>query len=338
MASAEKKSIHKSPSAVLVKPSGKAKSERSLPLIDLSNFSRRRNEIREKLWDAATHYGFFQLVNHGIPTKDIDFAFIQANRFFDLAESEKAKFSLRKFKNAGWESRKQVRPSTGLADQKESYQIIHPRMKGLWPKESQLPGFKRQMLAFEHSCWFLSMQLMSCFAEKLGLDKDHFTHAHNPEQSDYQSTLRLLHYYANTEKDDREPAKRPQQWWAGAHTDYNCLTLLFQRNHQRGLEVCCDQTKETQAWSPVIPDEGLITCNIGDMLMRWSDDKLRSTLHRVTMPKGSEPFDDRHSMAFFCQANGRQTIYGNEGKYPPISAREFLKQRIATNSATSSPI
>jgi isopenicillin N synthase-like dioxygenase len=342
MTKAHKKSIQKSHSSVSVKPLKKTKSDRSIPLIDLSNFSRRRAEISEQLWDAATNYGFFQLVNHGIPTKDIDFAFIQANRFFDLPESEKAQFPLRKSKNAGWESRKQVRSSTGLADQKESYQIVHPRMKGLWPKESQLPGFKRQLLAFENSCWFLSMQLMSCFAEKLGLDKDFFTQTHNPEQSDYQSTLRLLHYYASAEKDSSEsasePAQRPQQWWAGAHTDYDCLTLLFQRNQQRGLEVCCDQTKETQTWSPVIPDEGLITCNIGDMLMRWSDDKLRSTLHRVAMPKGSRNFDDRHSMAFFCQANSRQTIYGPEGKYPPISAREYLRQRIATNSAIRSPI
>lgn len=340
MAKAQKKTIQTGHSSVSVKTSKKTKSDRTIPLINLSNFSRRRTEIRDQLWDAATNYGFFQLVNHGIPTKDIDFAFIQASRFFDLPESEKAKLPLRKAKNAGWESRKQVRSSTGLADQKESYQITHPRMKGLWPKESQLPGFQRQLLAFEHSCWFLSMQLMSCFAEKLGLDKDFFTQAHNPEQLDYQSTLRLLHYYASAEKDElaTQPAEHPQHWWAGAHTDYDCLTLLFQRNHQRGLEVCCDQTKETQTWSPVIPDEGLITCNIGDMLMRWSDDKLRSTLHRVAMPEGSGHFDDRHSMAFFCQANSRQTIYGREGKYPPISAKEYLKQRIATNSAMGSPI
>lgn len=337
MASSGKKN-RESHSIVPAKPVRKSKSERTIPLIDLSNFSRRRQEISEKLWDAATNFGFFQLVNHSIPAKEIDFAFIQANRFFDLTESEKAKFSLRKVKNAGWESREQVRSSTGLADQKESYQIIPPRMNGLWPHESQLPGFQHQMLAFEKSCWFLSMQLMSCFAEKLSLDKDYFTHAHNPEQSDYQSTLRLLHYYADAEKGTKEPAQCPQQWWAGAHTDYNCLTLLFQRNHQRGLEICCDQAKETQVWSSVIPDEGLITCNIGDMLMRWSDDKLRSTPHRVTMPKGNDPFNDRHSMAFFCQANGRQTIYGKQGKYPPLSAREFLKQRIATNSTTSSPI
>lgn len=338
MARVQKKSTHKNHSAVSAKPSRKSKSERTIPLIDLSNFSRRRQEISEKLWDAATNYGFFQLVNHSIPTKDIDFAFIQASRFFDLPDSEKAKFPLRDTKNAGWESRKQVNPSTGLTDQKESFQIIHPRMKGLWPRESQLSGFKRQLLAFENSCWFLSMQLMSCFAEKLGLEKDFFTRAHNPEKSDYQSTLRLLHYYPNPEKGSATPAQRPQHCWAGAHTDYDCLTLLFQRNHQQGLEVCCDQTKETQVWSPIIPDEGLITCNIGDMLMRWSDDKLRSTLHRVAMPKGSSNFDDRHSMAFFCQANSRQTIYGPEGKYPPISAREYLKQRIATNSAISSPI
>ena len=89
--------------------------------------------------------------------------------FLIYRRAKKPKFPLAHAKNAGWESRKQVRSSTGLADQKESYQIVPPRMKGLWPKESQLPGFKRQLLAFENSCWFLSMQLMSCFAEKLGL-------------------------------------------------------------------------------------------------------------------------------------------------------------------------
>ena len=325
-------SREKSPS-VSIKTAKTADCSRPVPLIDLSNFNRRREEISEKLWDAAINYGFFQLVNHSIPTKEIDFTFIQGSRFFDLPESEKAKFPLRKVKNAGWESRRQVRSSTGVADQKESYQIIHPRMKGLWPRESQLPGFKRQMLAFENACWFLSMQLMSCFAEKLGHERDFFTRAHNPEQQDYQSTLRLLHYYASGEAENSDsPARQQQHWWAGAHTDYNCLTLLFQRNHQRGLEICYDQHQEPQVWTPVIPDEGLITCNIGDMLMRWSDDKLKSTLHRVAMPEGEGPFGPRESMAFFCQANSKQVIYGSEGKYPPISAKDYLKQRLATGN------
>ena len=91
----------------------------------------------------------------------------------------------------------------------------------MWPEESQLPGFKRQLLAFEKSCWFLSMQLMGCFAEKLGLQKDFFAQAHNPEQSDYQSTLRLLHYYASSDKNPKVSQPK-HQWWAGAHTDYNC--------------------------------------------------------------------------------------------------------------------
>ena len=328
-----RKSIAKQMASVTTPSAKIVDSSRPVPLIDLSNFNRRREEISEKLWDAATNYGFFQLINHSIPTKEIDFAFIQASRFFDLPEKDKAGFPLRKTKNAGWESRKQVRSSTGIADQKESYQIIHSRMKGLWPRESQLPGFKRQMLAFEKACLFLSMQLMSCFAEKLGLEKDFFTQAHNPEQPDYQSTLRLLHYYASGEaQKEGSLARQPQQWWAGAHTDYNCLTLLFQRNHQRGLEICYQQDQEPQVWTPVIPDEGLITCNIGDMLMRWSDDKLKSTLHRVAMPKGTGSFGDRQSMAFFCQANSRQVIYGPEGKYPPISARDYLKQRLATGN------
>jgi isopenicillin N synthase-like dioxygenase len=139
---------------------------------------------------AAVDVGFFQVRNHGIDLAKVRAAFAAAEAFFALPDAVKAKYPLRKADNAGWESKAQVRPSTGTADQKESYQITRPHMDVLWPSEEELPGFKQTMLEFEAQCWQVGMRLLSCFAGKLGFDSDFFTQAHDPQQASYQSTLR----------------------------------------------------------------------------------------------------------------------------------------------------
>ena len=106
-------------------------------------------------------------------------------------------------------------------------------------------------------------------------------------------------------------------WRAGAHTDYDCLTLLHQRPGEHGLQLCpgadAAQRHDPDAplgWTSVDPTPGTITCNIGDMLMRWSDDQLPSTLHRVRMPQADEYQGPRYSMAFFAQADCNAIIHG----------------------------
>ncbi|GHK51090.1 hypothetical protein KPZU09_08260 [Klebsiella pneumoniae] len=78
------------------------------------------------------------------------------------------------------------------------------------------------MLGFESQCWQLGMKILSCFALKLGFPESFFTTAHDPQRDTYQSTLRMLHYYATEQS-------QQGMWRAGAHTDFDCLTLLFQR-------------------------------------------------------------------------------------------------------------
>jgi isopenicillin N synthase-like dioxygenase len=300
---------------------------RDIPRIDLSDFSARKAEIAEQLWQAATELGFFQVYNHGIPQPDIERAFAHAGRFFALPADSKGRYPLRKGTNAGWEFKAQVRPSTGTPDNKESYQITVPRMQGLWPDESELTGFKAVMLDFERKNWALSMRILSCFALKLGFAEDFFTKAHDPASDGYQSTLRLIHYLG------MENAK-PEDfkfWRAGAHSDFDCLTLLHQRKGQGGLQVCPGKAAATHQWSDVEPLEDYVTCNIGDMLMRWSDDRLQSTLHRVRMPRPGEYLGPRLSMPFFCQANKEAVIAGPLGSYEPITADAYLQQRIAAN-------
>ena len=115
---------------------------RNVPRIGMSAFEARKAEIAEQLWTASIEIGFFQLVNHGIPQEQIDEAFTMTERFFALPHETKARYPLGQGTNAGWEYKSQVRPSTGTADQKESYQITLPRMTRLWPTGDELPGFK----------------------------------------------------------------------------------------------------------------------------------------------------------------------------------------------------
>lgn len=305
---------------------GTETSAREIRRIDLTGFERRKAEIAEELWAAATDIGFFQLVGHGIERREVERAFADAERFFALPEDVKERHRLRPGRNAGWESRTQVRPSTGTPDEKESYQITRPQMEGLWP-DDVLPAFRTGMLAFEARCREVALRVLSCFAVQLGFAEDFFDRAHDPESPGYQSTLRLLHYFALPEG----AAPAPGVWRAGAHTDFDCLTLLFQRDGQGGLQVCPGREAEAREWTPVEPDGDVITCNIGDMLMRWSDDRLPSNFHRVRSPGPDDDRGARYSLAFFAQADRDVVIEGPAGRYPPITAAEYLRRRIAAN-------
>jgi isopenicillin N synthase-like dioxygenase len=304
---------------------GHETSARDVPVIDLSDFDQRRAEITEQLWRAAVDVGFFQLKSHGVPLEDVRSAFAMSERFFALPDAVKSQWPLAR--NAGWESLSQVRPSTGVADQKESYQMTRPRMAGLYPSEAELPGFKAAMLAFEEASWAVGMKVLSCFADRLGFERDFFHRAHDLTSATYQSTLRLLHYYPiPADLQDKLDHVR-----AGAHTDFNCLTLLYQREGQGGLQVCPGKDIDAPEWTPVPPREDLITCNIGDMLMRWSDDRLLSNFHRVRNPQPGEYMGGRYSIAFFCQANTEALIESKSGKYPAITAGDYLAERMRAN-------
>ncbi|UDY25349.1 2OG-Fe(II) oxygenase family protein [Nocardioides sp. Kera G14] len=112
---------------------------------------------------------------------------------------------------------------------------------------------------------------------------------------------------------------------------FDCLTLLFQREGQHGLQVCPGRDLEAPEWTPVPPSDDAITCNIGDMLMRWSDDQLLSNFHRVRSPLPGEYTGARYSIPFFAQANRDVVITTPQGKYEPITAYDYLLERIAAN-------
>lgn len=234
--------------------------------------------------------------------------------------------------NVGYENRSQIRPSTGAADQKESYQLqFGENMKGLWIADEHVPGFKVKSLSFMHTMQVVSEKLMICFARGLGFPDDYFIKAHDISRPNCQTVLRLLHYFETPKHSDGTVYHR-----AGAHADWDLLTLLFQRGGQPGLEICPGREVVTEfplgeAWTKVEFQPGSIICNIGDLLMSWSDDRFKSTFHRVKAPQEDGDFyGERYSIAFFNQPCKDALIQGPMKKYPLVTGEQFTANAMDT--------
>ena len=227
---------------------------RAIPRISLRDFDARVDEITAELVCAAETNGFFSLKHTGILVEEIENMFKHSEKFFALPDDSKGTVPW-SAKNVGWEKNAQIRPSTGTADMKESYQLqfgmyfgvifgnewmliimdcVGENMKDSWISEDELPSFKDTALDFMQRTQAVSERLMLCFARGLGFADDYFVKAHDVSQPDSQTTLRLLHYFA-IDKSVRVPEG---YFRAGAHADWDFLTLLFQRPGQSGLEIC----------------------------------------------------------------------------------------------------
>mmetsp|Transcript_11188 Transcript_11188/g.35475 ORF Transcript_11188/g.35475 Transcript_11188/m.35475 type:complete len:343 (+) Transcript_11188:97-1125(+) len=296
------------------------------------------------MWEAASSIGFFQVVNHGIPQAEIDAAFGAAAAFFARPLQDKeAESPFAREANSGYEFMKQVRPSTGTPDQKESLQITARAgaMDGRWPQQPQgFEGSARRFLDLAHGLGCRILDLLEPRACPQ-LEAGTLSRSHTLWGADGQSTLRLLHYLpleAAAVGALRAEGNGMQHWRAGPHTDWDCVTLLFQRPSEAGLE-CAPNPRQAgavggapaAAWLEVPPQEGAVAVNIGDMLARWSDGRLLSNLHRVRLPlpEECEPPRSRFSMAVFLQAD--QSVVLESEKHETVTAGEYILSRIRGN-------
>ncbi|GAA5949327.1 hypothetical protein JCM3765_003372 [Sporobolomyces pararoseus] len=317
--------------------------DEKIPKISLSDFETRREEIKSALIDAAENIGFFKLVDHGISKERIKQVFDQSQRFFDLEMETKQKTPWNG-RNMGFEHRAQIRPSTGYPDPKESLQLSFSRLPedqaACWPKEQDLEGFREELEKFMKEVQEVSKKVLRVLAEGVGLPTEELVNGtvcpEDSDKSDSMSTLRLLKYHACEGVD-----QGPSYFRAGPHADFSVLTLLFQRpspasEPQGGLEVCPGRELSTSygygdKWVKADIEDGEIVCNIGDQLMRWSDDRLKSTFHRVTCPRPGEYQGARYSMGFFNQARRSAVIQGPKKVYPKITGQEFISQAMKRN-------
>ncbi|KAL2816019.1 hypothetical protein BDW59DRAFT_177476 [Aspergillus cavernicola] len=308
--------------------------DRPIPKISLRDFDQRIDEITNELIYAAENVGFFTITDHGISIQDIENMFATAEAFFSLPDPVKATVPWNP-NNVGWEKNSQVRPSTGQADKKESYQLqFGENMDKLWLDDAHLDGFRDTCLKFMHHVQGVSELLMRCFARGLGFPDDFFVQCHDISRPNAQTTTRLLHYFSLPQEPDGKIYHR-----AGAHADWDFLTLLFQKEGQSGLEICPGREVVTEFgigddWTKVEARTGEIVCNIGDLLMSWSDDRFKSTFHRVKAPSEIGDFyGDRYSIAFFNQPCKDARIQGPKKKYPLVTGEEFNSNAMKRNFA-----
>lgn len=249
-----------------------------------------RQSISEQVVQAFKTSGFIYLKNHGIPRKQIDQVFEASKRFFQLDQSIKDRLAWKDPRaNRGYvaQGRERVTNSTdekeiaalreSAPDYKESLEIgreVDPTWKNHWPTEKELPGFRQTMLNFRETADKIHLEVLRSIAIGMNLTDSFFDLKCNEQWH----TLRLLHYPSI-------PVSLLQGGLgsrAGSHSDYGSLTLLFQDN-VGGLEVQDPSTGEFVSAPPI---KDTIVINVGDLLARWSNDTLRSTLHRVVAPKG----------------------------------------------------
>ena len=267
---------------------------RQLPVIDLS----RTEGLPERLDAACRHEGFFYLIGHGIDPALRTAAFDAARRFFALPDADKQRCHIehsrihRGWDPIAWQSLDPGQPG----DLKESFYLgvdrgpedplvqAHTPNQGpnQWPDAEQVPGFRQAVQAYEAAVNDLARRVLGHMALGLKLPQTYF----NQFLLDPMPVLRLLHY-------PPQPPSRellPGQMGCGAHTDWGSITLLAQ-DEAGGLQV---QGADGQWFdAPPMPDAYVV--NLGDMMARWTNDRYRSTPHRVVNPLGRE----RHSLAYF---------------------------------------
>lgn len=199
----------------------------------------------------------------------------------------------------------------------------------IWDATSHLPGFKDDALLYWQSCLTLSRRLIRIFAIVLGLPENHFDSV-----TTYPGSDGVFNFYAGTKPDE---IKNSIDVGLGSHTDLQCFTLLWQ-DMIGGLQVL---TQEGQ-WIKASPIPDTIVVNIGDFLMRLSNDKFKSTVHRVY----NRSTEDRLSMPFFFGFNFNEILSvlptcideNNPPKYEPISCGEvsvFLRRRLLLSNCYS---
>ena len=173
------------------------------------------------------------------------------------------------------------------------------------------------------------MQLMRAIAVGLGIDETWFDGY--TDRGD--NTLRLLHYPPVSAD---VFARNENQVRAGAHSDYGSCTLLFQ-DSRGGLQVQTPQGTFVDA----TPIEGTIVVNAGDLLARWSNETIKSTIHRVVEPphgdeEGVTEYPARYSIAYFCNPNFDREIEvipstckaGEKPIHEPVNSGEYLVRRL----------
>ncbi|KIM65206.1 hypothetical protein SCLCIDRAFT_1212333 [Scleroderma citrinum Foug A] len=322
-----------------------------LPVIDFADFGDGTTPealgIAKKLIEACQGVGFAYLINIGIPQSEVDNIFDWSRKFFalppaikQLAPHPKEGWKARGYSGIGLEQLSQMvfDPNEislirkNAPDFKESFDLGRtdsPHLENIWLPEDRLPGFREAALSFFYNCRsFQVNKLMRALSLGVGLQADFLSNYHR----DGDNQLRLLHYPAAP----AEIFSRGEKGRSRAHTDFGTATILFQ-DEESGLEV--ESPHGSGNFVPVPPLRGSAVFNVGDLLMRWSNDTLKSTLHRVCAPSHDQingMVKERYSIPFFMGADVNALVEclpscwseDRPQKYEPVTAAGYIDMRL----------
>lgn len=315
-----------------------------VPLVDLSPWrtgqAAAAAALAHSIDEACRRVGFLQIVGHGIPGSVIRAMIAATDDFFALPLEQKRRFTPARIGiNRGYAAfeSESIAYSLGvqhsLPDRFEAFNVgpdvvpddaFHRKAPhdlfapNLWPTD--LDQFRPAVTRYFDEATRVAFLLTEAFALALGLDAGWF----RPFVDRSTLTLRIVNY----ERSPGQAPPAPGQLRMGAHTDYGVVTVLY-ADDQPGLEIFTPEGD----WRALRPEPGALIVNLGDLTARWTNDRWRSTLHRVVLP----PADlagraKRRSAAFFLDANYDARIeclptcvpVGEAPRYPAVIAGEHL--------------
>jgi isopenicillin N synthase-like dioxygenase len=321
-------------------------------LIDFSLFLsgtlEQRTQTAESILSGFQTAGFIYLKNFAIPPTVVETTFQTSAKFFTRPQTEKDTLGWTTPQaNRGYvaHGREKVSVLTSaedvaklkaqVPDLKESFEIGRDDEEGHpnnWPTSDEAAThFKDTMVDFFAQCKALHIEVMRAIGVGMGLGDRYFDGFTDVGDN----TLRLLHYPSVPKA---VFAANKLQVRAGEHTDYGSITLLFQ-DDRGGLQV----KSPSGTFVDATPIPGTVVVNAGDLLARWSNDTIKSTMHRVVEPVGrgntgeDGTYPARYSIAYFCNPNYSSYIEAIPGtfqdveskKYNGINSGEYLVQRLA---------
>lgn len=309
-----------------------------IPSLNLSDFigsdPASQDRFVKDLGKAFNEIGFVSITHHLLSASLQNELYQVVRLFFALPDPIKQKYEVKGLAGQrGYTSRgKEHAKGRTTGDLKEFYHIGQELDEteqaameyppNVWPAE--VPNFKKACLEAFRALEGTGLAILEAIARYLDLPDDYFV----GKVLKGNSILRPIHYFPIVDPGEVEPdAVR-----AAAHGDINLITLLMGASAE-GLQVLCRDGR----WIPVTVTPDQLVVNVGDMLERLTNGKLKSTIHRVVNPPPELMATPRYSIPFFMHPRSEMDLSSlascvdeiHTRQFEDITAGEFLNQRLA---------
>lgn len=311
-----------------------------IPSLDLAHFTagtpEQKAEFVRRLGDAYQNIGFVAIKNHGLSQELQDRLYHSIKTFFSLPDEVKTKYEKPEigFQRGYTGKGKEHAKGRNTGDLKEFYHVGQELSnipdsdplkseypENLWPDE--VPDLKKDANEAYRILENAGKAMLRAIALNIELPEDYF----EDKVAYGNSILRQIHYFP-IENPDEVPADAVR---AAEHGDINLITLLMGASAD-GLQVLRKDGK----WIPITALPEQLVVNVGDMLERLTNKKLKSTIHRVVNPPREKMNSSRYSIPFFMHPRSEMDLTclascvseENPKLFSDATAGEFLDERL----------